>query len=591
MLHGIQFEQKFDAGLDGANPCFLNDSFIHNGIATWPVKNPPLLFTVVRDPIDRFVSIYGHFCVTNSQCGDKTIHQFAEDVYLSYTGHMSFVTENPIVRLHAFPHTEFCGLYQDHKKYEVIYYSEDREDMRRQFLNIFDKAEVPRAASERALNHLTMSSTLHAMKSASKKRLQILGWNSTGHNSYDYPFYDRMIPHNVCKWISFEIVGTTLPNMTQLAVGLGDRYEMIPYRIPNYRKHGVVTCIAPLYANEQWQYALFAAHLYRRYGSFLQLYVRSMIHPLFEMLKIYEREGYLQIDPWMRVKLKTVHEAFFNPNLHVEFRNQAAAYTDCLLQYKESAEFISFMDLDDVQIPRIGKTYFEEYSHYFFENPMTSYLHYVKEADQAARQIMMDDFTMSQMYTGIVDVLPSMEAGRFVVQPKNINFTWVHFPFSVLEDMKRYDVSSEENFVARLKPLEEYPFTSSQGIPQLFSRKGGMLRKPDFLPAEDANWLQADLKRMFKNPEIRAIWSRMPQDQFYQKLLTSCFHENYFQHYFNSKPEKMTCPGPERCNFPKNPGIECVNAHGEYYSTSGNQRMNIHYATQSHFRVEDGCTP
>ncbi|CAJ0567508.1 unnamed protein product, partial [Mesorhabditis spiculigera] len=169
MLHGIQFEQKFDAGLDGANPCFLNDSFIHNGIATWPVKNPPLLFTVVRDPIDRFVSIYGHFCVTNSQCGDKTIHQFAEDVYLSYTGHMSFVTENPIVRLHAFPHTEFCGLYQDHKKYEVIYYSEDREDMRRQFLNIFDKAEVPRAASERALNHLTMSSTLHAMKSASKK--------------------------------------------------------------------------------------------------------------------------------------------------------------------------------------------------------------------------------------------------------------------------------------------------------------------------------------------------------------------------------------------------------------------------------------
>ncbi|CAJ0567374.1 unnamed protein product, partial [Mesorhabditis spiculigera] len=439
-------------------------------------------------------------------------------------------------------------------------------------------------------NAVALVVTAH-VNSQELKRLQILGWNSTGHNSYDYPFYDRMIPHNVCKWISFEIVGTTLPNMTQLAVGLGDRYEMIPYRIPSYRKHGVVTCIAPLYANEQWQYALFAAHLYRRYGSFLQLYVRSMIHPLFEMLKIYEREGYLQIDPWMRVKLKTVHEAFFNPNLHVEFRNQAAAYTDCLLQYKESAEFISFMDLDDVQIPRIGKTYFEEYSHYFFENPMTSYLHYVKEADQAARQIMMDDFTMSQMYTGIVDVLPSMEAGRFVVQPKNINFTWVHFPFSVLEDMKRYDVSSEENFVARLKPLEEYPFTSSQGIPQLFSRKGGMLRKPDFLPAEDANWLQADLKRMFKNPEIRAIWSRMPQDQFYQKLLTSCFHENYFQHYFNSKPEKMTCPGPERCNFPKNPGIECVNAHGEYYSTSGNQRMNIHYATQSHFRVEDGCTP
>ena len=52
----------------------------------------------------------------------------------------------------------------------------------------------------------------------------------------------------------------------------------------------------------------------------------------------------------------------FNPNLHIEFRNQVAAATDCLLQYKESASFIAFFDLDEILIPRLAGTYFEELS-------------------------------------------------------------------------------------------------------------------------------------------------------------------------------------------------------------------------------------
>ena len=56
--------------------------------------------------------------------------------------------------------------------------------------------------------------------------------------------------------------------------------------------------------------------------------------PLFELLKEYEKQGYLTLQPWHRIHLSNVPMDDFNPNLAVEFRSQAAAQTDCLLQYK-----------------------------------------------------------------------------------------------------------------------------------------------------------------------------------------------------------------------------------------------------------------
>lgn len=83
----------------------------------------------------------------------------------------------------------------------------------------------------------------------------------------------------------------------------------------------------------------------------MHLYIRSVVSPLYELLRIYDLQvrmkntkttfstnnnfqGYAKIIPWPRLGMKFVPEADFNPNLNVEFRNQAAAQTDCLLQNK-----------------------------------------------------------------------------------------------------------------------------------------------------------------------------------------------------------------------------------------------------------------
>ncbi|RCN27324.1 hypothetical protein ANCCAN_26943 [Ancylostoma caninum] len=175
-----------------------------------------------------------------------------------------------------------------------------------------------------------------------------------------------------------------------------------------------------------------------------------MVSPVFELLKIYESEaslfqGYLTIQPWLRITLLTISELDFNPNVNVEFRNQAAAQTDCLLQYKESASYISFVDLDDVLIPRLASSYLDEFAHLFHSMPNVAYIHYTKEntklvagEDLGSNYVAKrpSDFSLKEMLTSIQFERVS-ETGKLVADPRYVNSTWIHFPVSIPEGMER----------------------------------------------------------------------------------------------------------------------------------------------------------
>ncbi|RCN38627.1 hypothetical protein ANCCAN_15447 [Ancylostoma caninum] len=108
--------------------------------------------------------------------------------------------------------------------------------------------------------------------------------------------------------------------------------------------------------------------VYSYYGAAMHFYVRSMITDLFSILSRYPNA---RVNPWPAVQLgsKRANSLSFDPNLELEFRNQAAAMTDCLLLYKESAKFIIFPDTDDIIIPRLGRTYLEEFQKVFLMYP------------------------------------------------------------------------------------------------------------------------------------------------------------------------------------------------------------------------------
>ncbi|KAK6019117.1 hypothetical protein OSTOST_15257 [Ostertagia ostertagi] len=136
--------------------------------------------------------------------------------------------------------------------------------------------------------------------------------------------------------------------------------SQIPIRHPYPERHDVVACFSPLFLNERWQLLLLTAEVHNHYGAAMHFYVRSMITDLFLIMSRYPNA---RVQPWPAVRLgsKRANSNDFDPNIELEFRNQAAAMTDCLLLYKESAKYIIFPDTDDVIIPRLGRTYLEEF--------------------------------------------------------------------------------------------------------------------------------------------------------------------------------------------------------------------------------------
>ncbi|CAJ0567701.1 unnamed protein product, partial [Mesorhabditis spiculigera] len=121
--HGITYAQNISDRLDGEFPCFAHNTFkrFNNGVAKWKLQKK-IKFAVVRDPIDRFVSMYGHFCSLLRKCQGRDIHEFAEKVHDALMHRISFVNRDPDIKLHVLPQADFCDLGSNLEQYEVIYW-------------------------------------------------------------------------------------------------------------------------------------------------------------------------------------------------------------------------------------------------------------------------------------------------------------------------------------------------------------------------------------------------------------------------------------------------------------------------------------
>ncbi|WKX89555.1 hypothetical protein Q1695_008876 [Nippostrongylus brasiliensis] len=420
------------------------------------------------------------------------------------------------------------------------------------------------------------------------QKVEVIGWSNETNAVADVEF-QRVTPHNVCRWIAMIVTTPLLPGLERLALSVGNRLVDIPFREPALKRRDVVTCVAPLFGNEQWQQALFAAHVYRKFGSHMHLYVRSMVSPVFELMKVYEREGYLTLQPWLRLTLLTIPESEFNPNVNVEFRSQAAAQTDCLLQYKESASYIAFMDLDDVLIPRLAGTYLDEFTHLFHSMPNVAFLHYSKENTRLKAARTGGRFSMRAMLSTIQFEQHS-ETGKMVADPRYVNSTWIHYPIEAAEGMERYNVPNHVNAITHLKhmrvmdeEIQSGPLTAYK--PQTYEQ----VSDQPLLSSSDIDDIQLDFERMAAKAEVASILPRLPTSFPYLKAIAKCFEDTYYKFHYSGRTGEITCPGPDRCLFPR--GIPCYNSVANFQATTNGTKLNLHYAMDASFMEESGCKP
>lgn len=389
------------------------------------------------------------------------------------------------------------------------------------------------------------------------------------------PFY--------CKWVPFIAVGLVSEGMTSLQLATGEQGMSVSYRLPHFERHDVVACFSPLFLNERWQLLLLTAEVYSHYGAAMHFYVRSMITDLFTLLTRYPKA---RIQPWPAVRLgeKRASSSSFDPNIELEFRNQAAAMTDCLLYYKESAKYIVFPDTDDVIIPRLGRTYFEEFERVFLLYPDAAAVAY--NMSQSA----IISTTTPSLYSP-VDVLKSVQFkgetrwGKIVVRPERTDSAWIHRSYGIREGYEQVTLPIELNSALHLR---FWNFNNQSQMsddivpiydPLLKNLSGAPLFNRDDL-AEINDSFVANMR------QAGSTYDRLPEVSIYYPLIEQCYNRIFYNGEHHGK-----CKGPELCDLPQFPGVRCMNVKSDYETFDGYQRIFLHRLVNARFEQSDlGCS-
>lgn len=147
----------------------------------------------------------------------------------------------------------------------------------------------------------------------------------------------------------------------------------------------VVFCIAPLFASEQWQSFLMQLQVSNKFGAHLHVYMMTMLENYYQMVRELGQLGIVTTQPWLTPKFSQVARPFLEPSRNSELRNPAAAFTDCLLQYKEAAQFIGFMEIEDLLFPLNTLTYYEEFEREYEGSYQISALYYQVVEQQSVK--------------------------------------------------------------------------------------------------------------------------------------------------------------------------------------------------------------
>ncbi|CAJ0954165.1 unnamed protein product, partial [Mesorhabditis belari] len=143
-------------------------------MATWLKPWETVRFTIVREPIERFVSVYKFVCKFRSDCPAKvkTIHDFARWLYKIQKAELkkgkAASRSTQFITWHSWPQTRYCNI--ENNRTTLVHHSSNRQKMRQEMMTVFRRARIPQRVGNKALRHLLRSSTAHASENRTEKR-------------------------------------------------------------------------------------------------------------------------------------------------------------------------------------------------------------------------------------------------------------------------------------------------------------------------------------------------------------------------------------------------------------------------------------
>ncbi|CAJ0944883.1 unnamed protein product, partial [Mesorhabditis belari] len=167
--YSIPALREYSSKKTGNTVCENNRFFPYRRKAFWARPATPIKFTLVRDPVQRFVSLYEHFCDRLKACKGRDIHHFAKWINnvrhhrgAKWRKYRKANLDYRLIAYHMVPQTNFCQLGSRKKSFYIIRYSDNKTAMYGAFMRLFRRAHIPLGVARRALGHLRHSSTRHA---------------------------------------------------------------------------------------------------------------------------------------------------------------------------------------------------------------------------------------------------------------------------------------------------------------------------------------------------------------------------------------------------------------------------------------------
>lgn len=126
----------------------------------------------------------------------------------------------------------------------------------------------------------------------------------------------------------------------------------------------------------------------------------------------------------------------YDPNTETEWFSLVSTFDECLYDYRDSAQFILNVDMDDLLVPRRFKSLPEELNYLSIKHPNAASFEflwansqfYVSSQDYKIKDIMTNNY-MHEL----------VSYGKSVIRPRRLSRTFIHHPIGTMEILDGYE--------------------------------------------------------------------------------------------------------------------------------------------------------
>uniref|UniRef100_A0A1I7V030 Glycosyltransferase family 92 protein n=2 Tax=Caenorhabditis tropicalis TaxID=1561998 RepID=A0A1I7V030_9PELO len=380
-----------------------------------------------------------------------------------------------------------------------------------------------------------------------------------------------------CRYTQSMARTNTVENLTKLEMESNGTKVEIPFKMARYKApKPVIICISPQFVAEQWQIFMMQIHVAHRFGAHLHLYLISILESYFDLMKEYEKQGYLTIDFWLKIKFADPKSPYFEPNVNTELRNQIGAQMDCLLQYKEAAEYIAFFDMDDVLFPKNYPTYLEEFTAEWTLKPNATSVAYGRREHEFIKAETLAEYSFNELIASLKSA-KGVKTAKLVVKPELHNTTGLHF--SLHEDYRLRNNKTSPHIVHVQRPVQKH---GSNEVKKLWKFAFGPLDEK--IRKEDIDAIEEDIQRIRNLSSVAEIAERLPKEDFYFPIVFKCYLSQFYR-----RPVLTECPNAERCFLPQKENLKCIHSDANYISGPSMSPFTYHFTNNSFWSKDIGC--